>query len=113
MASDRIWTITAGKEWAYTHATARRLSYRAANGVRLEDIKCLIRKEIAAVHIPDYCGKELSVELSGRLVNSKQHGRHANAPKIERVGQAFFECQASQASQVRYAEMSVEWIRRA
>ena len=61
-------------------------------GCVLRILSAFYDKKIAAVRIPDYCRKELSVELSGRSMNSKQHGRYANAPKIERVGQAFFEC---------------------
>ena len=79
--------------------------------IKPEDIRALLNKEIAAVRIPNYFSSEICDALSARLIKSPHFGKYVNAPKIGRVGQAFFESQASNRSKASYEENAVKWIR--
>lgn len=80
------------------------------DSINSDDIKRILNREIAAIRIRNYYPKDTCVLVSERLMKSDYYGRYVNAPKIGRVGQAFFESQASDNSKKRYERMSVEWM---
>lgn len=81
------------------------------NEIQATDIKALLSREIAAIRIPEYYDVDLCKEISDRLMSNQHYGRYINAPAIGRVGQAYFESQASEESKMRYDQKSVDWMR--
>lgn len=79
--------------------------------IKQSGLVSLLRKEVAAVRIPNYYDQELCATITERLLSSEHYGNYVNAPKIARIGQAYFESQASTKSKERYEKMSTRWIR--
>jgi len=81
------------------------------NELCIDDLNDVLSKKVAAIRIPKYYQPNLCAEISRRLISSQFYGRYVNAPNIGRVGQAFFESQASEKSKEAYKAKSIEWIR--
>lgn len=83
----------------------------SAHELTQDHITGLIDRSITAVRIPKWYNETLCNTIADRLTNNSLYGNYINAPKIARVGQAFFESQASAESQQRYNESSVKWVK--
>lgn len=79
--------------------------------ITLGDLNRVINREVAALRVPNYFSEDMSREIAERLIGSELYGRYVNAPQIGRVGQAFFESQASETSKARYEANAVAWMR--
>lgn len=75
-----------------------------------EDIEALFLGTAAAVRIDGYYMPSVCERLASLLSSSALRGVYENAPEIERVAQAYFECQASEELKERYAANSVAWM---
>lgn len=73
-------------------------------------LQALIQDEVIAIRIVDYLDKDTCEDIAGRMLNSKNYGRYANAPKIGRVGKALFECVGNRAELKRYLEGAPGWM---
>ncbi len=79
--------------------------------IEMWHLKGLLDRTIDVVRIPEYFSKQNSKEIADKIKNSEFFGSYVNAPKIGRVGQAFFECQNDEVSLQRYREYSQVWIK--
>jgi hypothetical protein len=75
-----------------------------------QDLNKLHTGELLAIRIPNFYSQDLCDKISARMEESELYGRYANAPSIGRVGQAFFECLASDELVERYRNNAVDWI---
>ena len=82
-----------------------------ANELEKWHLDGLFNRTIDAVRIKGYFCKQISGDISDKIRRSKFFGSYANAPKIGRIGQAFFECQNDELSLNRYREFSKVWIK--
>lgn len=82
-----------------------------SDAVRVLHLRMLINKEILALRVPGYLPADMCSRLADRLVASELYGLYKNAPKIGRVGQAFFETQTGDEARIRYQREAVQWIR--
>ncbi len=71
----------------------------------------LFDRSIDIVRIPEYFNQNSAKEIATKIKQSALFGNYVNAPKIGRIGQAFFECQNDEASLRRYHEFAKVWIR--
>jgi len=71
----------------------------------------IVNGKLDAIRIKNFCSAEVCQEISEKVLNSSLYGRYVNAPKIGRVGQAFFESQACEKSKLQYAQKSVLWMK--
>lgn len=76
-----------------------------------KDLIGLFDGSVTAIRIPSYYPEETADLISRALLHSDMHGKYENAPNIGRVGQAFFESQASEVAARRYERDAVKWIR--
>lgn len=81
------------------------------DSLRYEDIRRLHSGEILAIRIPNFYSLDMCQEISDKMENSSLYGKYANAPSIGRVGQAFFECLASDDLISKYQNNAVNWIK--
>lgn len=70
----------------------------------------LAEGEIMAVRVPGFYPKSACLEIASRMGSSELFGTYANAPKIGRVGQAFFESLVSAAHRAAYEHNALKWI---
>ncbi|GAL14579.1 hypothetical protein JCM19233_5591 [Vibrio astriarenae] len=71
----------------------------------------LFNRTIDLVRVPGYFTIHSSKEITRKIKQSSFFGSYVNAPKIGRIGQAFFECQNDDVSLSRYREFSNIWIK--
>lgn len=71
----------------------------------------LFNKTIDVVRVPKYFSEQNSKEVANKIKKSQFFGNYVNAPKISRIGQAFFECQNDEVSLNRYRELANVWIK--
>jgi hypothetical protein len=76
-----------------------------------DDLVALMSGQLLAIRRKNYFPADKCQDLADKLLGSHLYGRYRNAPEIGRVGVAFFECQADEASRKRYEENAVTWIR--
>lgn len=81
------------------------------DNILCSDILRLLQREIVAIRIKNYCDKAVCNKISSVIVKSNAYGKYANAPQIGRVGQAFFETQASVNYYNKYFENALDWIK--
>jgi len=77
----------------------------------VDDLAALMRGQLLAIRRKNYFPVDKCQDLAEKLLGSDLYGRYVNASDIGRVGVAFFECQADEASRKRYEESAVTWIR--
>ncbi|MFT2110831.1 hypothetical protein [Marinomonas sp. 2405UD68-3] len=58
----------------------------------------LFNRTIDAVRVPKYFNTKNDKDISNKIKQSAFFGNYVNAPKIGRIGQAFFECQNDEVS---------------
>lgn len=80
------------------------------NKLEKHHLDSLFNKTIDAIRIKQYFSKNDSENISLKIRKSKLFGNYINAPKIGRIGQAFFECQNDPISLKRYQDFSISWI---
>ena len=59
------------------------------------DLRDLLEDRVTAIRIPGYYPAGASAAVAAKLIGSCLHGQYENAKEIGRVGQAFFESNAS------------------
>ncbi len=79
--------------------------------LNFEILQRLVCREIIAIRVRSFFS-ELSCQRFCEIVeDSSLKGRYVNAPDINRIGQAFFESQASEAMRSEYAENALDWVK--
>ncbi|AXK79660.1 2OG-Fe(II) oxygenase [Pseudolabrys taiwanensis] len=81
------------------------------NEVTRGDLSELFNGTLTAIRIPDFYSPDAAAAISRALLKSDLHGTYENAPAIGRIGQSFFETQASDDAARRYKKNSIKWIR--
>ncbi|WP_027254147.1 2OG-Fe(II) oxygenase [Photobacterium halotolerans] len=71
----------------------------------------LFNRTIDVVRVPEYFSKQNAAAIANKIKQSALFGSYVNAPKIGRIGQAFFECQNDEISLSRYREFAKVWIK--
>lgn len=71
----------------------------------------LFDRTIDVVRVPGYFSQQNAQEIANKIKRSAFFGSYVNAPKIGRIGQAFFECQNDEVSLSRYREFAKIWIK--
>ncbi|ENM5749434.1 2OG-Fe(II) oxygenase [Vibrio mimicus] len=71
----------------------------------------LFDRTIDAVRVPGYFSQQAAHDIANKIKRSAFFGNYVNAPKIGRIGQAFFECQNDEVSLSRYREFANIWIK--
>jgi hypothetical protein len=74
-------------------------------------VAMLVRKEAHVARIKNFFNHDACDGIAERLLNSPLYGKYANAPRIGRVGRAFFETTVSRDAFVEYFEQSPDWFR--
>lgn len=70
----------------------------------------LFNRTIDAVRVKEYFSEKNSKDIAEKIKQSKLFGNYVNAPKIGRIGQAFFECQNDEESLNQYQDFAKTWI---
>jgi len=71
----------------------------------------LFNRTIDVVRVPGYFSTRSATAIANEIKQSAFFGSYVNAPKIGRIGQAFFECQNDEVSLSRYREFAKVWIK--
>ncbi|TBR37401.1 2OG-Fe(II) oxygenase [Marinomonas agarivorans] len=71
----------------------------------------LFNRTLDLVRVPEYFKKQNAKDIANKLKESQLFGNYVNAPKIGRIGQAFFECQNDKISLSRYRKYASMWIK--
>ena len=82
-----------------------------AGALTADAVKEIVHKEAAVVRVKRFFHPDACDNIAGNLLNSPLYGKYANAPKIGRVGRAFFETTVSNQALQDYFSQSREWLR--
>src|SRR5579863_7455788 len=81
-----------------------------ANCIHERHLRTVLQRDAVAIRVKGFTERSVCDELSARVLTSRLYGAYANAPRIGRIGRAFFETTVSNAALTDYFEHSVEWI---
>jgi hypothetical protein len=81
------------------------------NTLTSDAIKQLVHKDAAVARVKNFYQVEACDYIAETLLNSSLYGKYANAPKIGRVGRAFFETTVSNEALLDYFSQSTTWLR--
>ena len=81
-----------------------------SDSIKKWHIDGLLNGEVDVVRISNYYSPESCELLTAKLKGSDHYGHYANAPKIARVGMAFFEGQVSEVSMANYWKNAMTWL---
>jgi len=81
------------------------------NEIEKWHLEGLFDQSIDVVRVPKYFSEQDAQEIANKIKRSTFFGSYVNAPKIGRIGQAFFECQNDEVSLSRYLEFAKTWIK--
>jgi 2OG-Fe(II) oxygenase superfamily len=85
-------------------------AFRSESELGLETFQALVNHEIDAIRVPGFYPQDLCAGLSKKMLASDHYGRYVNAPLIGRIGQAYFESQASPEAASNYWRNAPRWI---
>lgn len=83
---------------------------RTSNQLNAMDLRDLHNGEIIALRVPGFYPTSNCEQIASRMSNNDLYGKYANAPLIGRVGQAYFECLASETHRACYEDNAISWI---
>lgn len=96
---------------------ATKISYQQSENIIISNelekwhLDGLFNKSIDLVRIPNYFSQHSAQEIANKIKRSPLFGNYINAPKIGRIGQAFFECQNDEITLNRYRKFAKVWIK--
>ncbi|NGZ95616.1 MAG: hypothetical protein CV089_05715 [Nitrospira sp. WS110] len=84
----------------------------SAGVITPETLVALVNGGLDVIRIRDFYPAELCNVLSNKMIETDLYGTYKNAPLIGRIGQAFFESQASAEMAEQYWNNAVQWVHR-